>query len=46
MNDGSTSIQRLSITILKSETVETFLNLIGIKYINGRIISNRNIEVL
>lgn len=45
MNDGSTNFHKLTAYDFKSDTIESFLNLLGITYGNEQIISGRNIEV-
>lgn len=45
MNDGSTSLHKLCFHEIKIETLEEFLALLEISYKNGRVTSNRNIEV-
>lgn len=45
MNDGSSTLRKVYSYSCEKQTLETFLNLLGMAYTHGRFISNRNVEV-
>lgn len=46
MNDGSTSLRKLTITAhIDLDRLNAFLNVLGIAYRNERVITNRDVEV-
>ncbi|KAF8373405.1 hypothetical protein PRIPAC_79834 [Pristionchus pacificus] len=45
MIDGSSNLHKVITPALEKETLEAFLDFLGISYIDGRVISTRNVEV-